>query len=101
MELNVTAGQVYTFKMNSGEEVVAKVKSTGAGYVVIEEPVSIAPGPQGMGLVPSMFTAGTKEEVRLNTNAVAMYAGTEDNVKMKYLEATTGIKVPEKKILVG
>lgn len=101
MELNIVEGQVYTFKLSSGEEVVAKVKSAGSGYVVIEEPVSIAPGPQGMGLVPSMFTAGSKEEVRLNTNSVSMYASTEDNVKMKYLEATTGIKVPEKKILVG
>jgi hypothetical protein len=30
-----------------------------------------------------------------------MYCEAEDSIKMKYLEATTGIKVPEKKILVG
>jgi hypothetical protein len=34
-------------------------------------------------------------------NSVAMVADTEDGVKMKYLEATTGIKVPEKKIIMG
>jgi hypothetical protein len=26
---------------------------------------------------------------------------TDENVRMKYIEATTGIKVPEKRILVG
>jgi hypothetical protein len=34
-------------------------------------------------------------------NSVALVAETEDGVKMKYLEATTGIKVPDKKIIMG
>ena len=93
--------QVYTFKMNTGEEMVAKVKHSGSDWIVLEEPVSIAPGPQGMGLVPSLFTADPKEEIRLNTNSVSLVSKTDDSVKMKYLEATTGIKVPEKKLILG
>jgi hypothetical protein len=61
----------------------------------------IAPGPQGMGLVPSLFTADPKEEIRLNTNSVSLVSKTDDSVKMKYIEATTGIKVPEKKLILG
>jgi hypothetical protein len=30
-----------------------------------------------------------------------MYAEADDSVQMKYLEATTGIKVPEKKLILG
>jgi hypothetical protein len=101
MQIALEHNQVYTFKMNSGEEMVAKVKQSGGDWITLEEPVSIAPGPQGMGLVPSMFTADPKEEIRLNTNSVSLVSKTDDSVKMKYLEATTGIKVPEKKILVG
>lgn len=101
MQIALEYNQVYTFKMNSGEEMVAKVKQSGGDWITLEEPVSIAPGPQGMGLVPSMFTADPKEEIRLNTNSVSLVSKTDDSVKMKYLEATTGIKVPEKKILVG
>jgi len=101
MQIALEQNQVYTFKMNSGEEMVAKVKQSGGDWITLEEPVSIAPGPQGMGLVPSMFTADPKEEIRLNTNSVSLVSKTDDSVKMKYLEATTGIKVPEKKILVG
>jgi hypothetical protein len=96
-------GKVYTFKMNSGEEMIGKVvvAATGASYIEIENPVSVAPGPQGMGLVPSMFTADPGENARLNINCVAMHSLTDDNIRMKYTEATTGIKLPEKKILVG
>lgn len=93
--------EVYTFKLNSGEELIAKIKQITDTYLMIEEPVSVAPSPQGVGLVPSMFTADPRSEVRLNTSSVAVSAPTDDNVKMKYLEATTGIKVPEKKLVLG
>ena len=100
-QLALEHNQVYTFKMNSGEEMVAKVKMSGSDWITLEEPVSIAPGPQGMGLVPSLFTADPKEEIQLNTNSVSLVSKTDDSVKMKYLEATTGIKVPEKKLILG
>lgn len=100
--MTLEVGKVYTFKLNSGEEVVAKYSSEVVGdYINVTEPVSIAPGPQGMGLVPSMFTADPAQSVTINTNCIAMYAETEDSVKMKYIEATTGIKVPDKKIIMG
>ena len=94
-------GKVYTFKLNSGEEMIAKVVDAGEGYAMLQDPVSVAPGPQGMGLVPSMFTADPDAEIKLNSNSVSIYALTEDAVKMKYIEATTGIKIPEKKLILG
>ena len=101
MQIALTPNEVYTFKLNSGEELIAKVLADDADSITIEEPVSVAPGPQGMGLMPSMFTADPKAETRLNKSSVTIYALTDDSVKMKYIEATTGIRVPEKKILVG
>ena len=95
-------GKVYTFKLNSGEELIAKYACEVVGnFISITDPVSVAPGPQGMGLIPSLFTAEPRQSVTVNTNSIAMYVETEDAVKMKYIEATTGIKVPEKKIVLG
>jgi hypothetical protein len=94
-------GQVYTFKLNSGEELMGKFIEQEGTYLTIEAPVSIAPGPKGMQLMPSLFTVDPDSQVTLNTSCVSIYALTEDSVKMKYIEATTGIQVPEKKILVG
>jgi hypothetical protein len=78
-------------------------RKIGDGWTKEEllEAVSIAPGPQGMGLVPSMFTADPKGEYRLNTNSISIYAVTDASVKNKYVEATTGIKLPEKKLVLG
>lgn len=101
MQISITPNTVYTLKLNSGEELIAKVTQTGGEFITIEEPVSIAPTQQGMQMIPSVFTANPKGEFKLNTNSIALYAETDDSIKMKYLEATTGIKVPDKKIVLG
>jgi len=94
-------GKVYTFKMNSGEEMITKVVDITQNTLTIEEPVSIAPGQQGMQMIPSMFTADPKGKFTLNTSSIALYAETDANIKDKYIEATTGIKLPDKKIVLG
>ena len=101
MKLLLTQHHVYTFKLNSGEELIAKVVDSGGDWLVLGEPVSIAPTQQGMQMIPSVFTAEPKSDFRLNTNSIALYAETEDAIRMKYLEATTGNKVPDKKIILG
>jgi hypothetical protein len=51
-------------------------------------------------MIPSVFTAEPKGEFKLNTSSIAIYAETEDSIKLKYLEATTGLKIPDKKIIL-
>jgi hypothetical protein len=101
MQIALEPNKVFTFKLNSGEELIAKVVQAGGDFIVIEEPVSIAPTQQGMQMIPSMFTANPKGEFKLNTSSIAMYAETDDSIRMRYLEATTGIKVPDKKLILG
>lgn len=100
--MTLEVGKVYTFKLNSGEELIAKYSCEVTGnYIAVTDPVSVAPGPQGMGLVPSLFTANPDQSVTINTNSIAMYVETDDNVRAKYTQATTGIQVPDKKIIMG
>ena len=100
--MTLEVGKVYTFKMNSGEEMIAKYSCECVGdFIAVTDPVSVAPGPQGMGLVPSLFTGNPSQSVTINTNNIAMYVETDDSVRMKYTEAVTGIKVPEKKLILG
>ena len=94
-------GKIYTIKLNSGEELITRVVEIGQNNLTITEPVSIAPSQQGMQMIPSMFTAEQRGNVTLNTSAIAFYANTDDNIKDKYIEATTGIKLPDKKIVMG
>jgi len=101
--MNIEQNKTYTFKLNSGEELIAKVTNvfTEENTISISDPVSIAPAQGGMQMIPSMFTSEPGSVVTLNTNSIAMYSETEDGIKMKYIEATTGIKVPDKKIILG
>ena len=99
--MNIKVGETYTFKLTSGEEVVGKVTAIEDNIVSLHDPVSVAPGPQGMGLIQSMFTADPKESARLNINNVTIFALTDASVKAKYIEATTGLVVPDKKIIMG
>lgn len=99
--MNIKIGEVYTFKLTSGEEVVAKVTAIEDQNVLLHDPVSVAPGPQGLGLMQSLFTADPKDPARLNINNVTIFALTDSSVKAKYIEATTGLVVPDKKIIMG
>jgi hypothetical protein len=101
MQLALKPNTVYTFKLTSGEELITKVIQSGGDFLKIEEPVSIAPSAKGMGFMPTVFTADPKGEFMLNTSTITVYSETDEDIKMKYLEATTGIKVPEKKIVLG
>ena len=100
--MDIRTYETYSFKLNSGEELIAKLVGMQDNYYVISEPVSVGPSPKGgLGLVPSMFTINVGSEVRLNINSIALVAETDESVKMKYIEATTGIKVPDKKVILG
>lgn len=100
--MEIKVDETYTFKLNSGEELVAKVLAIHNDYLTIIDPVSIGPGPSGgLGLVPSLFTYNNRGNVRLNTNSLALVAETDENVKTKYIEATTGLQVPGKKVILG
>lgn len=101
--MDLKVDETYTFKLNSGEELVAKlVEQENNGFIVITNPVSVGPGPGGgLGLVPSLFTSNPRENVRLNTNSIALIATIDENVRSKYIEATTGLKVPDKKVILG
>lgn len=100
--MTLEVGKIYTFKFNSGEEMIAKVNmNISSQHISVTDPLSVAPNAKGMGLIPSLFTSDPDQSVTINTNSIAMYAEAEDSIKNKYIEATTGIQVPDKKIILG
>ena len=99
--LNIKENEVYTFKLTSGEGLISKVTGTEGDFVYLSEPLSVAPGPQGMGLVQSVFTSEEGAKITLNIKNVTMFTDTADAIKQKYIQTTTGISVPSKKIVMG
>ena len=99
--------KIYSFKLTSGEELVARVLSEpnsetyGKGEVIISQPVSVTPTERGMALVPSMFTVKADGEFTLNMSAISIHSEADEQIQAKYIEATTGIRVPDKKLILG
>jgi hypothetical protein len=99
--MKITPDQIYTFKFNSGEEVITKVTSVDGDWIEISNPVAVAPGPQGMGLITASFTADHDLPMYININNCALVGQTDETIQSKYIQATTGIQVPEKKLVLG
>lgn len=93
--------KVYTFKIANGDELIGKVIAQTDTEIVIHQPLTIIPGPQGIQLLPSLFTTELAVDVTINKNNIVMMAETREQVCDSYLESTTGIKPIRKQILVG
>ena len=94
--------QVYTIKIANGDEIVARItEETDTTYTVVK-PLTVVPGPQGIQMIMSLFTADPDKTVTINKQQISLIAPSREEVCDSYLEATTGIKpVRNSKILMG
>lgn len=96
-----TKYEIVVLKLTSGEELVARVIADEMMRFVVMHPLSIVPGNNGVGLMPSIFTADEDKEVVINKNNITMTATPREEVRIKYIEMISNIVVPEKKIIMG
>lgn len=87
------SGDVVSFKLTSGEEIVARfVEETATGYR-ISKPTVITMTQQGIGLMPFMFTVDPDRDIEVQHGTVAVISATEKVFADQYLQGTTGIKL--------
>ena len=85
-------GDIVSFKLVTGDEVVARIINAGANGFEIAKPCTVMPGPQGMGLIQSLFTADADVNVVLQKEHVIMHAPSIDQMQKHYIKTTTGIE---------
>lgn len=93
IDRGVTEGEVVTFKLTSGEELVAKLVEDGAVYYKLSRPMVIGMSPQGPALMPYLFTVNPDKDVKLNKGVVAMAEATDKVFADQFIEQTSGIKL--------
>jgi hypothetical protein len=98
--MNVIPNKTYTFKLVSGEEFIAKVIEVKNDFLIINQPISTVITPQGLQMVPSLFSANLDEDIQLNSNSYSMVAEPREDVADSYRQATTGISVPPRKQII-
>lgn len=99
--MNITPNEIYTIKLATGEEIVARVISQDPAGITIQNPILCALSPQGLQMMPGLFSANMDKPVRLNTVSWALIAEVRDDVRNSWIQATTGIAPASKKILTG
>jgi hypothetical protein len=93
IDKGVCEGEVITFKLTSGEELVAKLVEDGPMYYKLSRPMVIAMGQQGPGLMPYLFTVHPDKQIRLQKSTVTVAEATDETFAKQFLEQTSGIKL--------
>lgn len=93
IDKGVSAGEVVTIKLTSGEEIVAKLIEETNDYLKLSKPMVIGMGQRGPGLMPYLFTVNPNKEVKLNKGTVTILEATDKDFANQFIQSTTGIAV--------
>jgi hypothetical protein len=91
IDKGVSAGEVVSFKLTSGEELIAKlVEETATGYKV-SKPLVLSMSQQGIGMIPFMFTVNPEKDISISKNSVIAISSCDKQFADQYISGTTGI----------
>lgn len=99
--MNLKPNEIYAFKLTTGEEIITQVVVQQPDYCEIKHPIVVGLGPQGLQLMPGMFSANLEKSLRINTSSIVIVADARDDIRNKYIEVTTGIAPVTKSIITG
>lgn len=89
-------GDVASFKLANGDEIVAKIAEITGSEYVLERPCVVVPSSQGMVLIQALVSADTKHNININKTHIMMMAPTVDQIVNHYIQTTTGIQTVTK-----
>jgi hypothetical protein len=89
----ISTGDIASFKLNNGDELVAKIVAINDNSYTLSKPCVIVPGQQGIGLMQAMFSVDPDADIELNKQHIMMSAPTVDQLQKHYIKTTTGIEV--------
>lgn len=99
MQNNYQKGDIVTFKLVNGDEVIAEILESNISGWVLRRPCTVLPSAQGIGLVQSLFT-GKTEKVELSKQHTMMHSESIAEIRSHYIKTTSGIEtIPKQGIL--
>jgi len=93
IEKGISAGDIVSIKLGSGEELMASFVEETDTYIKVSKPRTLAPAQGGIGLAPYfLYTVDSDRDIKLYKPVVAMEPSLDEYAK-QYLESTTSIKL--------
>jgi hypothetical protein len=90
-------GELYSFKLANGQEVIAKIVHHDAPYLTVKQPVTLVHSSQGITAVPPLESGEDLQYI--NMTSVSMFAPSIQEAQELYTRIVGGIIVPSKRIL--
>ena len=88
------ASDVISFKLTSGEEIIARLVEDRATEYVISKPMALINTPTGaLGMMPAPISFNHTDSAVLNKHAVAIHGKCQQEIANQYLEKTTGLAI--------
>ena len=102
--MEIKVGEVYSFKLTSGQEVIATVTEIADNGYYLDAPLTIGQGQQGMEFMQVMFTTSFGGPAFLHATGISMVLPTREDVVEAYKESidpSTVLKPVKKQIITG
>lgn len=93
IEIPYKTGDTVTLKLISGEEVVGRLGEPTQDVVTLTKPMTFIMGPQGLGMVPYMFSAPQDAKIKIKESAIVTIVKTDEQVNKQYIQQTTGLSL--------
>ncbi len=91
IDKGVSAGEVVTLKLTSGEELVARLDAETETHYKLTKPMVIGMGERGPGLMPYLFTVSPDKTIPLLKSTVTVVVSSDKVFADQYMQSTTGI----------
>jgi len=91
LEKKFTENEVVSLKVSSGEEIIGRYLREDNDYFYVTKPNVLMMNPQGMGMVPFMFTVNPDEDYAITKTSIITLSRTDSDVAKQYLSKTSGI----------
>ena len=93
IDKGVSAGEIVTIKLTSGEELIAKLIEETDTHYKLGRPMVLSMTQQGIGMMPYLFTVNPEKDVKLNKSTVTVIEATDKAFADQFIQSTTSIKL--------
>jgi len=87
-------GQVVTFKLVTGDEILARLEEDGDTVYRVSKPHVLMPSQQGLAMMPYVMSLNDDQIVEFRKTDVMFAAPTRSELVASFTKATTGIEIP-------
>ena len=86
-------GDTVSFKLNSGEEIVARLDAEEPGTYTLRKPMTLIAQQDGLGLAPFMFSVSPDAKFNITVSSVSCVAKTAPEIAKQYTSQTSSIQM--------